>query len=255
MANLTASRNTEQFSSVKYSPELAYGAAASTIYYAGLMQTLDSSARPHNPGTVTEPVVGMVRETRENIVPNNRADVLAGANDYMPVEFQTGIMSFDAHGTHPPTAADVQKFAPVYASDNHTLSRLASDGSPAGFVVAVEGTKIIAAIGPWAINLAAELAGFTPLTENAGAIGGTNDGNLPDLTATSHTIADDSGGAASTSAIAVLVDAGGTAAGAPTTASVANALATIAAQVVLIKADLAAAVAAVREVAAKVNSL
>lgn len=196
MSNLAQTRLTERSSSVMYEPGLDYGAAASTIYYAGLMQTLDSSARPKNPAAVGEIVAGVIRETVENIVPNNRGDQRAGGADYLSVEFLTGVFAFDAHATHPPTAADVAVFAPVYASDNHTLSRLASDGSQAGFVIRIEGTKVWAAIGPWAVKVANVLAGITTAILT-GTMTGTVDGVMTDVAAAAAATA---GGATPTAA-------------------------------------------------------
>jgi len=180
MSNLVTDRLTDKKSSVMYEPVLGFGAATNTIYYGGIMVTLDSSARPKNPGAVGEIVAGWTRQRIENIVPNNRGDSHAGANDYLAVEVFTGISAWDAHATHPPTAADVAVFAPVYASDNHTLSRLASDGSLAGFVVKIEGAVVWAAIGPFAAKVSSVLAGITSVALT-GTLTGTVDGALADV--------------------------------------------------------------------------
>lgn len=182
MSNLAADRLTDKKSSVMYEPVLSFGAATNTTYYGGLMVTLDTSARPKNPGATGEIVAGWTRQRIENVVPNNRGDSHAGANDYLAVEVFTGISGWDAHATHPPTAADVAVFAPVYASDNHTLSRLASDGSLAGFVVKIEGAVVWAAIGPFAVKVASVMAGITTAALT-GTLTGTANGSLVDVAA------------------------------------------------------------------------
>jgi hypothetical protein len=169
MANLTKARGTVALSEVMYEPELGpYGALASTIYYPGLMKTLDANGRPRDPGNVGDVVVGVVKDLVENVVPNSTGDANAGNNDSKWVSFLTGIFSFDPHAVNPPTQADVRNFAPVYASDNHTISRSAGDGSAAGIVVLVETGKVWVAVGPQYSSKAVDQgffgAGLTPAT-------------------------------------------------------------------------------------------
>ena len=71
---------------------------------------------------------------------------------------------------------DVNK--PVYASDDNTFTLTASTNSFIGRIIRYEtGTVVIVEFD----GTRAGLASLAPLTENTGAIGGTNDGNLPDL--------------------------------------------------------------------------
>lgn len=73
----------------------------------------------------------------------------------------------------------------VYASADGTFTLTASTNTPVGRVVRYEtGTTVIVEFDATnGIGLVASL------TENAGAIGGTNDGNLPDLSAADATLA------------------------------------------------------------------
>jgi hypothetical protein len=181
MANLVVERNTVPLSNVMYQPELGpYGCPASTIVRKGLMKTLDANARPKDPGAVGEVVIGVVKETKENIIPNSIGQANVGANDALWATFLTGIFRFDQHATRPITAQDVANQAPVYASDNHTLSRSPGDGSPAGFAVLIEGTAIVwAFIGPLgtgggalALGPGEGLFGLTPSTNAITAFAG-----------------------------------------------------------------------------------
>lgn len=139
MANLTKDRNTETIPATLQQPQLGpYGVPAAAVVYRGLMYTLDSSARPKNPGAVNEVVVGV------NIT--EKLDNTSGANDALKTAPFTGVFKFDLHGTNPPTAADVLK--PGYASDNHTISRTAADGSYAGVIVMVDTDGVWIWIGP-----------------------------------------------------------------------------------------------------------
>jgi hypothetical protein len=136
------------------------------------MQVLDTAGRPKNPGTTTDIVVGVVTAQGKNI------DNTAGANDATQVCLQPGPFKWDLHATHPPTNADL--FHPVYASDNHTISRLASDGSLAGMLILVEASSCYVWVGLPAISAASALAGLTatPLT---GTLTGTVDGVIADI--------------------------------------------------------------------------
>jgi predicted RecA/RadA family phage recombinase len=113
-------------------------------------------------------------------------------------------------------------------------------------------------------------AAVASLTENAGALGGTNDGDLPDLTATAAALTGTLTGTTNGALVDVAATAGSTAGGAtPTAANVDAGIATAVASIVLgvneqnkeflvminkLVADNVALRAAVREVAAKENA-
>jgi hypothetical protein len=192
MSNLATARKTQSYAASLIGPQLGpYGAAEATTYYPGTMQTLDSSGRPKNPGTVTEIVAGIVFELVDNS---------AGANDAKNVIVRPGCYKLTLHGTHPPTAADLLK--PAYASSNHEISRLASDGSLAGIVILVETDGVWVWVGPPAIGVAAALAGLTAtaLTDNSG--GAAADGTIGVVTAPTA-LTDSTGGAASATLAAI----------------------------------------------------
>ncbi|MHB0925880.1 MAG: DUF2190 family protein [Gallionellaceae bacterium] len=83
----------------------------------------------------------------------------------------------------------------------------------------------------------AATAALVTLTDNTGG-SGTHDDTLADGLTVGDALVDNSGGEAADGTIAVLVDAGGTAVGAPTTASVANALSELAARCNALRTDL-----------------
>jgi predicted RecA/RadA family phage recombinase len=80
-------------------------------------------------------------------------------------------------------------------------------------------------------------AAIVALTDSTGG-SGTHDDTLADGLTVGAALVDNSGGAAADGTIAVLVDAGGTAAGAPTTASVANAISELATRCNDLRTDL-----------------
>lgn len=72
----------------------------------------------------------------------------------------------------------------VYWSDDQTVAKAGTTTNDilAGRIVDFSGTTVLVRLAtPGEMD---DLAGIAELTENAGAIGGTNDGDLPDLTAT-----------------------------------------------------------------------
>lgn len=73
----------------------------------------------------------------------------------------------------------------VYASADDTFTLTASTNTPIGRIVRyVSGTTVIVEF-----DACKPVGLVAALTENAGAIGGTNDGNLPDLSAADATLA------------------------------------------------------------------
>lgn len=176
MANLTRDRKSDP--NLSYLNMAYFGPfklAANQVIYAGCMYALNALGRPINPGATTDIVAGVASEQMSNTA--GAPWYKSGLDDdaKSQVNLYSGVFSMDPHGTHPPTIADLWK--PAYASDNHTISRLATDGSRAGVIVWVDATHVYVYFAPFATAHAA-------LTENGVAIGGTNNGDLPDLTAT-----------------------------------------------------------------------
>ncbi len=142
MANLTSDRKTQVIPSTLNQPTIGpYGVAAATKWYRGLALCLDASARPKNPGTVTDLVAGFTLGEQAE-----RLDNSAGANDATSIQLFTGVAKWDLHGTNPPTVADTLK--PAYFSDNHTVSKSAADGSYGGIIIKVESDGVWVWTGP-----------------------------------------------------------------------------------------------------------
>jgi len=258
MANLTTDR--------KASPNLSYmnlpyfgpfGLAANQVIYAGCMYALGTDGRPVNPGSTAVVVAGVATEHYSNTA--GAPYYKSGATDGVKINLFSGVFMMDVHATHPPTAADL--WGPAYASDNHTISRLASDGSYAGTIVLVEGSTVYVYFAPF--GNPRSLAGITAaaLTENGGAIGGTNNGDLPSLTPTYAALTGANSGTANGAleAEGTLATAGGnTYSDAAVNAIIAkmeNNIAELAAQIVALAADSASNRAAIREVATTVNTV
>lgn len=130
----------------------------------------------------------------------------------------------------------------VYWSDDQTVAKAGTTTNDilAGRIVDFSGTTVLVRLAtPGEMD---DLAGIAALTENAGAIGGTNDGNLPDLTATYVALTDSGGGTAD----------GTVAAMTPVTAlTVTDGAGTNDGTIGAITAD-ASVIAAVQEIAAKI---
>jgi hypothetical protein len=126
-------------------------------------------------------------------------------------------------------------FTLVYSSTYVTVTWKASTSIP-------KGTEV-------ALQLRLKDSGVDALTENAGAIGGTNDGNLPDLTA-NYTAITGSTGTADGAWDAVGATNSGDVSGA-----IKNNFAEVNAKIVQLVADDVALRAAVRENAAKINAI
>lgn len=138
MTNLAKDRNTDLQPSTEVQPLLGgFGLAANAKTFKGTLFILDANGRPTDPGAVASIVAGIHRLT---------LDATGLANDAIKAEGYTGPVKLDLHGVNPPTAADTLKFA--YASDNHTISRLASDGSLAGIILQVEADGVWIWVGP-----------------------------------------------------------------------------------------------------------
>lgn len=177
MTDIALDRKTEFWPSVLSLPMPGgYGAAASTTYYAGTMQTLDSSDRPKNPATVGEKVIGVVADHVDNA---------SGANDAKTVNFKTGVFKFALHASTPPVAGDVGK--PAYASDNQTISKSAAAGSLAGLIIMIESDGVWVWVGPPA-TATAVVSGITA-TALTGTLTGTANGSLVDVAATAGSCA------------------------------------------------------------------
>ncbi len=136
----------------------------------------------------------------------------------------------------------------VYASSDGTFTLTASNNTPIGRVVKwSSGTTCVVEFD--ACNSIGKIAA---LTENAGAIGGTSDGNLPDLTVTAHALANSIGGTPSTSSLAAYSDLSTYATDA---AAIRNNLTTLGNELALNKADISSCIAAIRELATKINEI
>lgn len=233
MTNFTKDRSAKAATSAMTQPYFGgFGLAAAQIIYSGCMYALNSSGRPVNPGSPTAVVAGVSLEHYDNAL---------GGNDAVKMNLHTGPFAFDLHATHPPTDADL--FGPAFASDNHTISRLASDGSYAGTIVGWNNAKTLIYVWISPFACAKALSGLAPLTENGGVIGGANDGDLPNLTPTGTT---------------VVAGTPATAGGAtPSAAQVDTAINTAVAPIVTghnaLLADVAALRSAIREVANRAN--
>jgi hypothetical protein len=172
MANATKDRKTTYWPATLVQPKLGpYGLPAAGTVLKGVMQTLDTSARPKNPGAVAEIVVGVSMDLRDNS---------AGANDAVKGDFQTGPFKFALHGTNPPTNADVGQIG--YASDNQTISRLASDGSQAGIIMLVESDGVWVWIGAVGVNPTLN-PGLIPVKDTITAFAGGGQANATQLIA------------------------------------------------------------------------
>jgi hypothetical protein len=168
MADATLDRKTEFVPSAINLPQPGgYGVAAADVIQNGVMQTLDSSDRPKNPGSTSERVIGVAAE---------RYDNSAGANDAIKANFRRGPHKFALHATNPPVAGDVGKMG--YASDNQTISKDAGDGSLAGEILLVESDGVWVNIGYAPLALTASV---TALTDNSG--GAAADGTIGIVTA------------------------------------------------------------------------
>lgn len=129
MANLTQERNTVQRASVKMLTQNVLNMPAGAIAYKGLMKVSDANQRAVDPVSATLFVMGVVKKTVDNSL---------GAADEVRVELETGPMEFDNAGDI--TIADVGK--PAYATDNHTVTAVAANGSHAGRILAVNATGV-----------------------------------------------------------------------------------------------------------------
>lgn len=140
MSNLTTDRATVKKAGIQQNLG-PYGLPASAVAPAGVLQAIDSNGRLKNPGAVADLVLGWTEKRYDNSV---------GANDAVKAELCTGVARWDGHATNPPTNADIGKRA--YASDNHTISRLPTDGSLAGIVIFVDATGVWVWTDPTALS-------------------------------------------------------------------------------------------------------
>lgn len=141
MANLAQDRATVKTGPAAYQPQLVANALASTKYYIGLIQVIDANQRAANPGAGNAALVGARCGVVKDFVDNS-----LGANDAAKVELETGVFEFDKHGVNTPGVGDVGK--PAYASDNHTISTLNTDGPQCGTFWAINANSVDVAIGP-----------------------------------------------------------------------------------------------------------
>jgi hypothetical protein len=159
-----------------------FGLAAAYKVPAGVAQNLDSSGRLKSPASTTEVVAGVTHEAYDNT---------SGSNDAVKAALYRGPHKFALHATHPPTAADIGQMG--YFSDNQTVSRLASDGTPGGKIEMVESDGVVVNVG-W-MPISSSAAGITALTDNSG--GAAADGTIGAVAATAAATA---GGATPTAA-------------------------------------------------------
>lgn len=136
--------------------------------------------------------------------------------------------------------------APAYISDDNTVQVAANTyGAIIGVFV-----RPAPRSGQWLVDITKRRgAAVAPLTEAAGAIGGTNDGDLPDLTAT-YVARTGQTGTANGAYEAIGATNGGDVSGA-----IANNIRELDTVVQQLAADNVALRAAVRELAAKVNAI
>jgi hypothetical protein len=139
MANATKDRNTVKKASAVYTAQEVCSAKATTIYYAGTLVAVDSTGvgLPASLANATLRAAGWVKRYVDNSL---------GADGDKKVELETGEAKFDKDGGTPPTNADIGKM--VFASDNHTISRSAAAGSPAGILTEVETDGVMVGVGP-----------------------------------------------------------------------------------------------------------
>jgi hypothetical protein len=177
MVNFVKDRNTKTLTSSKNQPIVGpFGLPAASTIYKGLMYTLDSSGRPKSPGAVGEIVAGFSVQQIDNT---------GGANDALKCDLQTGPACWDGHAVNPPTIADLYRV--VYASDNHTVSRLASDGSRAGILIGVDADGMWVLTGGYGIEQSA-LAGLNDSEDAITAFAGGGQANAYQLKARSSRV-------------------------------------------------------------------
>lgn len=141
MANLTKDRATTANATNVMQPQLVANALAATIYYIGTIQVIDGNGRAVNPGAGNVALAG----AKAGVV-KDRVDNSLGANDALKVELKTGIHCFDKHGVNTPGPGDAGKLA--YASDNHTISTLNTDGPLVGRIWQVNANSVDVNFGP-----------------------------------------------------------------------------------------------------------
>lgn len=171
MANVTRDRSSQPYASTEMQPYFGgFGLAVDQKIYGGCMYNLDSSGRPKNPGSTAETVMGVAHKHYDNT---------GGAQDAIKIDLHSGCHAMDLHATHPPTVADIG--SPGYASDNHTISRLSSDGSYAGVIVWVDSALVYVWFSPF--GPANAFAGFAGVAAITGALTGVTDGAMVDVAA------------------------------------------------------------------------
>lgn len=194
MAALTAARTkTDKLlaSAVQHSPQKG----ATTIYQGGIVM-LDSSGYARPGATATDMIA--VGRALDNIGLSTW-DNSAGSDGDLQVKYEEGIFLWDNSGGGDALAAgDEGKVC--FIVDDQTVAKTSNGGtrSPAGRVHSVVSAgvfvimsrKIARAIASGVYTQTYSTADRTvanptsaALTENAGAIGGTNDGDMPNLTA------------------------------------------------------------------------
>jgi hypothetical protein len=136
MANATTDRKTIFTPETLLRVKGPFGLPATTKVPRGVAQVIDDNARMVNPGTTTEVVAGVTHDAYDNST---------GAADDVKGELYEGPHYFDAHATNPPTIADIGKMG--YMSDNQTVSKTSTDGSPAGVIEMVDSDGVLVNIG------------------------------------------------------------------------------------------------------------
>jgi hypothetical protein len=134
MANLTQERNTVKGSASIMQRQNVLNLGAGAIAYKGLMKATDANQRAVDPGAAGLPVMGVVKQTKDNSL---------GAADALRVELETGEFQFDNAGDI--GVDDVGK--ECFATDNHTVT-LVNTNSKVGKVLEVGAGFVEVGVGP-----------------------------------------------------------------------------------------------------------
>lgn len=181
--------------------------AAGEILYKGCLAGIERAETADNPPLVdfvadgSQWCVGFVKRGLDNSAGS------ADSNDPVAVLAQAGtLIDVNAGGGDAITNAD--RWKPIFGVDNQTCSKLPADGDPIGVLVCMDPSSGLPVVLVDPLLAVAMLrGGVEQLTENNGAIGGSNDGNLPSLTATASAVTDNSGGATTDGTIGVITPA------------------------------------------------
>lgn len=171
MSNITANK----FNNIREGQFGSAPALAATKYFIGGGICIDSDGRARKAGDTAGFVTGGICSGGTG--PAGSADNSAGANDAIDITFRKGCDVWLEATGFTPAATDYN--VKVYWSDDQTVAKAGTTTNDilAGRIVGFDGTKVLVRLAtPGEMD---DLAGIAELTEASGAIGGTNDGDLP----------------------------------------------------------------------------